>query len=246
MFRTVNYLHRLNKRSTFVCQLFSKRLMTYSAPISSQLKLPTIDSSLLFLCDIQKGFSHLPNIERVVISSKFLASSCYAFGIPVIATEQYPKAFGNTRDELLSVFANEETEQTSDSSSLMVYQKTQFSMVITDVNEYISDKFAEERKHVIITGIEAHICILQTTLDLLNRGYAVHLCVDAVDSVRKLDMDIAIRRLESAGANLTTTESVVFQLLRDAKHPKFKEVQKFIKQHIIDVQNIEIEVKSNK
>ena len=90
-----------------------------------------------------------------------------------------------------------------------------------------------------MTGGEGHICILQTTLDLLKRGYAVHLCVDAIDSQRAEDKEIAMNRLMQSGAVLTTSESVLFQLLGDAKHSKFKDTQGFVKQHIDDIKRIE-------
>ena len=200
---------------------------------------------------ILKG-KYLPNIERVVCSSKFLMNCSFALDIPVIATEQYPKAFGKTREELVA-------------SKTMIFEKTKFSMITDEVclmhkkrsiyllqNEKwsffmrfeVESKLKEigggkERTNVIMTGAEGHICILQTTLDLLKRGYSVHLCVDAIDSQRAEDKEVAMKRLMQSGAVLTTSESVLFQLLGDAKHSKFKDTQRFVKQHIDEIKAME-------
>ena len=122
----------------------------------------------------------------------------------------------------------------------MIFEKTRFSMITEEVLSKLKEiGGGQERTDVIMTGLEGHICILQTTLDLLKRGYTVHLCVDAIDSQRTIDKEIAMQRLMQSGAVLTTTESVLFQLLGDAKHPKFKETQSFVKQHIDDIKRIE-------
>ena len=145
----------------------------------------------------------------------------------VQTAEQYPKAFGTTRPEL----AKEKT---------MIFEKTKFSMITDEVNNKLKEIGGlTERNDIILTGIEGHICVLQTTLDLLKMGYNVHLCVDAIDSQREIDKDIAMKRLNQSGAILTTSESVLFQLLGDAKHSKFKETQKFVKEHIDDIKKIE-------
>ena len=150
----------------------------------------------------------------------------FLLDIPVIATEQYPKAFGKTREELAK-------------PKTMIFEKTKFSMITEEVNnKLIEIGGGKERNNVILTGIEGHICVLQTTLDLLKMGYNVHLCVDAIDSQRSIDKEIAMRRLNKSGAILTTSESVLFQLLGDAKHEKFKETQQFVKQHIDDIKKI--------
>ena len=109
----------------------------------------------------------------------------FALDIPVIATEQYPKAFGKTRDELCK-------------PKTMIFEKTKFSMIIDDVDKKLNEM--NDRKDIILTGIEGHICVLQTALDLLKKGYNVHLCVDAIDSQRSIDKDIAMQRLNASGA----------------------------------------------
>eukprot|EP00484_Ammonia_sp_Unknown_P026304 CAMPEP_0197023652 /NCGR_PEP_ID=MMETSP1384-20130603/4320_1 /TAXON_ID=29189 /ORGANISM="Ammonia sp." /LENGTH=201 /DNA_ID=CAMNT_0042451897 /DNA_START=53 /DNA_END=658 /DNA_ORIENTATION=+ len=201
--------------------------MAAAAVANKLLNRPTVQSSILLLCDIQAKFGqHLPNIERVVSSSKFLMNCSFVLDIPVIATEQYPKAFGKTREELAT-------------AKTMIFEKTKFSMLTDEVNAKLHQIGGlKQRNDVILTGIEGHICVLQTALDLLNMGYNVHLCVDAIDSQRSIDKEMAMQRLSQCGAVLTTSESVLFQLLGDAKHAKFKETQQFVKQHIDEISKL--------
>merc|ERR1719295_2116037 len=122
-----------------------------AATVNRMLVTPTIKSSILFLCDIQTKFGkYLPNIERVVCSSKFLMNCSFALDIPVIATEQYPKAFGKTREELAQ-------------AKTMIFEKTKFSMVTDEVDARLKELGGGvDRNDVILTGAEGHICILQT------------------------------------------------------------------------------------
>lgn len=87
-----------------------------------------------------------------------------------------------------------------------------------------------QRRHVYVFGIESHVCVLQTCLDLLRQGYIVHLVQDANASQRLSDHLTAQKRLEHEGAIVTTTESAIFEILQDAKHPKFKALVPFIKE----------------
>jgi len=100
-------------------------------------------------------------------------------------------------------------------------------MMNTEVEQFLSNN--SYITHVIIVGVEAHVCIQQTVLDLIDRGLKVLVVSDAVSSRSLADKKVAIRRLRSAGAIITTTESVLFQMIRDKNHPKFKEIQNIIK-----------------
>merc|ERR1712173_446818 len=119
-----------------------------------------------------------------------------------------------------------------DKNATKVIQKSQFSMCVAEtVNELVR----LNKKHVIIVGMEAHICIFQTVMDLLRKGYSVHLPRDCICSQTELNEEMAIRRMCSAGGCLTTAQSLIFQLLRTAKHPKFKALQKHVKKQLSDL-----------
>jgi isochorismate hydrolase len=87
-------------------------------------------------------------------------------------------------------------------------------------------------KSVILCGIEGHVCILQTCLDLLEEGYDVHVVSDAVSSSTSFNRTMALDRMRQSGAFITSVESSIFQLCRDAKHPNFKNISKLIKDHL--------------
>lgn len=103
-----------------------------------------------------------------------------------------------------------------------MFEKHSFSMLNKEVIAYLENR--PEIKNVVLFGIETHVCVQQTSLDLLERGYGVTLLADGVSSQRAHDRAIALERISKAGAVITTTESVLFELLRDAKNPHFKKM----------------------
>eukprot|EP00339_Tiarina_fusa_P028145 CAMPEP_0117021180 /NCGR_PEP_ID=MMETSP0472-20121206/16006_1 /TAXON_ID=693140 ORGANISM="Tiarina fusus, Strain LIS" /NCGR_SAMPLE_ID=MMETSP0472 /ASSEMBLY_ACC=CAM_ASM_000603 /LENGTH=149 /DNA_ID=CAMNT_0004726583 /DNA_START=160 /DNA_END=609 /DNA_ORIENTATION=+ len=145
--------------------------------------------------------------------------------IPIVVTEQYPKAFGRTVEEL-------KVPETKD--NIAVFAKTKFSMCTDEVKEHLEKISGIEQ--VILCGIETHVCVQQTTLDLLQQGIGVHLIADGVSSgSNKSDRVIAIEALRQSGAFVTSCESVVFELLRDSKNEHFKEVSAILKEPRVDV-----------
>jgi nicotinamidase-related amidase len=122
--------------------------------------LPT--SSALFVCDIQERFRPIiSGFPAVVDTSRRMIRGANILGLPVITTEQYPKALGNTVPELKDVL----------SPSSPIVAKTRFSMLTAEVHDLLKQKSAISQ--VLLCGIEAHVCVLQTTLDLLEAGYEV-------------------------------------------------------------------------
>ena len=130
--------------------------------------------------------------------------ACQILDVPVVVSEQVPKKLGYTHSDISPPF-------------LKKYEKTSFSMQ--------AGKHADAEVAIVV-GIETHVCILQTCLDLLESGTQVHVVTDAVSSQRAQDREIALRRLETSGAFLTTAESLVFQMLRDSQHKHFRTISK--------------------
>mmetsp|Transcript_26494 Transcript_26494/g.57810 ORF Transcript_26494/g.57810 Transcript_26494/m.57810 type:complete len:204 (+) Transcript_26494:116-727(+) len=176
-------------------------------------------TSALFVCDVQERFRpvihHFPS---VIDTARRMIRGANTLGLPVVITEQYPKALGNTCVELVEALP----------PSHRVIQKTLFSMVTPEVEEELGKM--PDVKQVLLLGIEAHVCVLQTTLDLLERGYEVHLLVDGVSSQRAHDRAVGLQRVAQAGAFLSTSEMVLFQLMRDAKHKEFKAISALVKE----------------
>ncbi|KAF5829543.1 Isochorismatase hydrolase [Dunaliella salina] len=155
-------------------------------------------------------------------------------GMPVVATEQYPKALGHTAQELMEVMPPPFPPAGSPpppvgTSHHRVFEKTLFSMMTPEVDAHMTQNLGHV-KQVLLLGIEAHVCVLQTTLDLLERGMEVHLLVDGISSQKEHDRAVALQRMANAGAFLCTSEMALFQLTRDAKAPTFKAISALAKE----------------
>uniref|UniRef100_UPI00398ED20C isochorismatase domain-containing protein 2 isoform X1 n=1 Tax=Pristiophorus japonicus TaxID=55135 RepID=UPI00398ED20C len=168
----------------------------------------------LFLCDMQEKFRpSVAYFPQVVSVAARMLQAAKALEIPVVVTEQYPKGLGPTVPEL-------------GAEAIRKFAKTCFSMITPEVEEEL--RSLPELESVILCGIETQACIMSTALDLLERGLDVHVVADACSSRSQVDRLIALSRMKQSGAFLTTSEGTMLQLIRDARHPKFREVQQII------------------
>ncbi len=173
------------------------------------------DESVLVVVDVQdKLLAKMPTAAGLVASVGFVLDVANLLTIPVRATEQYPKGLGPTTADIARRL------------SQPVPAKTAFSCGGAD--GFVSELKALGRSTVVLVGMETHVCVAQTALDLLAVGFAVFLPVDAVSSRFDLDHMTALRRLETAGAVPSTAEAVAFEWVRDAAHPQFKAVSKLV------------------
>jgi len=176
------------------------------------------NQTLLFQCDIQNIFKDkIWNMSSVVTVAKMMAQLSPALNIPLLVTEHNSERFGKTLPEIQEAYPKD----------LTIFEKAIFSMITDDVKNYL--KQHSDKKSIILYGIESHVCVQQTTFDLLEMGYDVHLLTDGISSQRQGDRTVALRRLEQAGAFLTTAESAIFEILRDSKSPDFKKVLPILK-----------------
>lgn len=177
------------------------------------------ENSQLLVIDIQERL--IPSIkhaDRIVFNTRRLLNGATAMGIPIVVSEQYPKGLGPTLPVLDDVLA-EGTPRIA---------KKSFSVCETESLRRAIE--ANEVPKIILCGVEAHVCVLQTAFDLLALGREVYVVVDAVGSRFKNDSKIALRRLESAGVTLTTTESILFEWIQSAEHPQFKTISNLAKE----------------
>lgn len=171
--------------------------------------------TVFFLCDIQKVFEPLiHNMSRVEQTARYLARAAKILDIPVVATEHNIKAFGPILESI---------KADVDPNNSAWFHKLKFSMMTDEVEAYLKTKHPQ-RNSVVLFGIETHVCVQQTSLDLLEKSFNLHLAVDGVSSQRAHDRAVALERIRGAGGFLTTSESIVFELMKDGKHPKFKEL----------------------
>ncbi|KRW99485.1 Isochorismatase-like protein [Pseudocohnilembus persalinus] len=176
------------------------------------------NSTIFFNCDIQTGFSKfVKEISSVETTAIQMGKVAGYMNIPVLVTEQNTKAFGSTLDSI--------KEAINQDFSTTVEKKT-FSMVNQDTQQFIQQKKFES---VVLYGIEAHVCVQQTCLDLLESGYDVHVLLDGISSIKDIDRKAAIKRMENSGAFLTTSQSVIYELMGSTQHPNFKQILQVVK-----------------
>jgi hypothetical protein len=169
---------------------------------------------MLFICDIQESFRHkIHSFPTILSAARKMLVGSEILDIPVLTTEQYPKALGNSCAEL-------EAKKFGP-----VYEKTAFSMLSDNVKPHL-----DKKDSVILVGIESHICVLQTALDLRALDKRVFVLRDGISSINKNEISIAVERMRQAGCVITTSESILFELVKDSKHPRFKEISALIKE----------------
>ena len=150
--------------------------------------------------------------ENLICQSGILLRGLNVLGVPMFLTQQYTKGLGETVNEITTAAGTEED-----------VEKISFS-AYEGVKEKIRDK-----KYIIICGIETHICVLQTVIDLKAAGFIPVIVENCVSSRKENDKKIALQRMKEEGAIITTYESVLFELLKEAGTEKSKKIQRLIK-----------------
>jgi isochorismate hydrolase len=221
-------MHRLASRIVTRVQPAARRLYTSlhhrAMPTPDDVMRSRItkdDRVVLFICDMQEKFAKaITGFDQVVHAQTVLIRGVQAMkdsgNRSIYVTEQVPEKLGGTVEPL-----REALKEFNEEGFTHTKAKTHFSMI----DEEFRSIFPHDDDCVaVVTGIEAHVCVLQTVLDLLQSGCRVHVCVDAVSSIRPEDRAVALRRMESAGAYLATTESILFEMLGDADSEHFRAV----------------------
>lgn len=185
-------------------------------PLPRSPELMNRDDSALLVIDMQvKLLAVIPGRERIIWNIRRLLDAAAALGVPIAATEQYPDKLSPTVPEL-----KERIGPAPDKQS--------FSASVC--SEIFARWRADGRFRILVCGIETHVCVLQTALDLTAAGFEVYIAVDASGSRQQIDFDTAIRRLESAGVLLSTTETAMFEWCRTSATPEFKTISALAKE----------------
>lgn len=172
------------------------------------------DRAALVVVDVQERFRPaIDGFDRVLARCVRAVNGAVALGLPVVVTEQYPQGLGETVPELQAVLP--------DGTDRL--PKTAFSAARAP------GFHLKGRDQVVLVGIEAHVCVQGTALDLLRQGLQVHLAGDAVGSRSAEDREAGLTRVARAGALVGTTESILLELCGDAAHPTFKTIQELIR-----------------
>ncbi len=181
------------------------------------------DDSALLVVDVQgKLITMVPGHERIIWNIRRLIDGAKSLGVPVAATEQYPKGLGPTTPEL--------AERLGDIPAKMTFSCGGCPEIFRD----LSDRGIYK---ILVVGIEAHVCVQQTVFDLMADGFHVYLAVDAVGARFDIDYQTALRRMDSAGATLTTTESALFEWCDVAGTPEFKQISALVRETPPEIQS---------
>ena len=170
-------------------------------------------TSMLCVIDVQERLvPAMADGDVVVARCRRLAEGARLLGVPAVLTEQYRQGLGATVPALAELLPPP-------------LEKLSFSCCGA---EGFAAAIAAGFGQIVLCGLETHVCVAQTALDLLAEGYAVFLAVDAISSRHAIDRDVALRRLVAAGAVPTTSEAVLFEWCRSASHPQFQAVRKLV------------------
>lgn len=181
-------------------------------------QMSTSDTALLVIDVQEKLLPAIPDATNLVRNLGFLIEGARLLDLPLLATEQYPRGLGPTIPELAQRLPPTRPE------------KTGFSCCsVPSVVDFLHEQV---RVKVVVGGMETHVCVLQTVLDLLALDFRVYIPVDAVSARFRLDHEVALRRMEQAGAILTTAETCLFEWVKDASHPQFKTVSRMVQERM--------------
>ncbi|MGZ5337002.1 MAG: isochorismatase family protein [Solirubrobacterales bacterium] len=168
----------------------------------------------LIVVDVQEAFRKaVPEFEAVTGASAVLVRGADAVGIPITVTEQYPKGLGATVEEVAGHLPGDVTP----------LEKLRFSATEADGFDLAG------RDQALVCGIETHVCVNQTVLDLIDQGVEVHVARDAVGSRTAENRELGLAKMEGAGAVVTSVETALFELLGGSDHEAFKQVQALVK-----------------
>ncbi|HCU89988.1 MAG TPA: hydrolase [Gammaproteobacteria bacterium] len=193
--------------------------MSLSSSCASSSKC-SINQSLLLIIDIQEQLGNaMPKkvLNRVVTNAALLARSAGLLGVPVLVTEQYPKGLGPTVNNLLAALP----------ASSQSFEKTSFSCMGS--SEFTTSLERTGRRQVIIVGMEAHVCVIQSALDLSANGIDVYVVEDAICSRRLENYQNALDRVRQTKVGVISAESVIFEWLGDSHHTQFKQIQTMLR-----------------
>ena len=176
------------------------------------------NKTALIVIDLQEAFRNvMDDFEKIARRTAVAVRGFEILGVPVLVTEQYPKGLGRTAAEVLEAMP----------ADSQIFEKTAFSSC--GASAFLEKLTALNISQAVLCGLETHVCVNQTAHDLLDHRLQVHLLTDAVCSRAKVNKKAGLRKMFASGVVPSTTEMALFELMRDAKHEQFKEIQALIK-----------------
>ena len=179
-------------------------------------ELMSSNDTAILVVDVQEKLTPLiPGRQRIVWNIRRLIDGANILGVPVVATEQYPKGLGPTVPELAKHLENRPEK--------LLFSCRECGQIFAPLTERGIHK-------ILVVGIESHVCVQQTVLDLLATGLRVYVAVDAIGARYSIDHETALRRMDASGAVLTTTEAALFEWCEAAGTPQFKQISQLVRE----------------
>jgi len=187
-----------------------------------------VHRSILVVIDVQGKLADMAHrSELVKAANRRLLKFAELFQVPVVLTEQYPKGLGRTHPDVLGVFDALTTEK-------RLVEKTSFGCCgnpgFTQALQEVRPGLGSAERQIVVSGLETHVCVMQTVLGLLKGGTSVHVCWEAVSGRGAEHRQWALERMQQAGAVVTSLESVGFEWARDKSHPQFKAMSRILQE----------------
>lgn len=177
----------------------------------------TVEDTALVLIDVQGKLAQaMHNKDELFENLKRMVKGAQILGVPILWAEQNPDGLGPTLPEIAALLPNQKP-----------VSKLSFSCCGNE--HFMKNLKAVNRKNMLVVGIETHVCVYQTAVDLINRQYDVQVVADAVASRTPENKHIGLERCKEAGAGLTSTETALFELLKEAGGSRFKEISRLVK-----------------
>lgn len=175
------------------------------------------ETTALLIIDLQERILPvISNIDAVLENTTKLIKGFKILQLPIYFTEQYPKGLGPTSQKILNEL-----------NGYSAIHKMSFSC--SGAIDLFDELHYKKLSQVAVCGVESHVCVQQTVLDLIENNFQVDVAADAVSSRRETDYNLALERMRTSGAEVTTTESILFELLEVCGTPEFKEISKIVK-----------------
>jgi nicotinamidase-related amidase len=180
-------------------------------------RILSAENAVLLIVDVQENFrKHLPDVSNLARNISILIEASKILNVPVFVTEQYPQGLGKTLAEIKACLGDHE-----------YFEKSCFSCC--DAQGFLDKLAALERKQIMVSGIEAHVCVSQTVHGLLEAGYTVHVINDAISSRSPRNKEIGWEKMIGSGAVPSCVEMALFEMLYESGTDTFKAVQRLIK-----------------
>jgi len=175
-------------------------------------------NTALFVIDVQESFrSVIPRFEEIAVRISTAVRGFQMLDVPIVVTEQYPKGLGPTVEEIALSLPDD----------VKPFEKSAFSACGSEPLKDMLEGL--DVNQIVLCGIEAHVCVCQTALELLDIGYDVHVLTDCVGSRFEHDKEAGLSKMYGSGVDPSSVEMALFELMRDSSHEKFKSIQALIK-----------------